>query len=122
MEENGIVITGIDRLGDSELEQMENLLRAYRLHGPPDGFYDEGVQIRYIKDEGSVILVNEDYDELIYNNENGKLERYYYTPYAGFGGTYREIFHEYDNLEKEDRIWFDTEIRTTEKDIEVMTG
>lgn len=122
MGENGIVITGIDKLSDSSLEQLEKIIRAYRLHGVPKDYWDEDIQIRYIKEEDIVVLLNGDYDELILDDEKGKLERYYYTPYAGFGGTYAEIFHEYDNLEKEDRIWFDTEIRTTEKDIEVMTG
>jgi hypothetical protein len=120
MAEDGIVIIGLEKLSDSSLEQLEKIVRAYRLHGAPKDYWDEDIQIRYVKEEDSVVLLNGDYDELILDDEKGMLERYYYSPYDGFGGTYAELLGEYENFNDEDRSWFDTEIRSIERDIEVM--
>ena len=122
MEEDGIVIVGLEKFSDSSLEQLEKIIRAYRLHGAPKDYWDEDIQIRYVKEEDSVVLLNGDYDELILDDEKGMLERYYYTPYDGFGGTYGELLGEYENFNDEDRTWFDEEIRDVEKDLKVLTG
>ena len=120
MEKDGIVLVGLEKFSDSSLEQLEKIIRAYRLHGAPKDYWDEDVQIRYVKEEDTVVLLNGDYDELILDDEKGMLERYYYSPYDGFGGTYAELLGEYENFNDEDRSWFDTEIRSIERDIEVM--
>ena len=51
MEEDGIVIVGLEKFSDSSLEQLEKIVRAYRLHGAPKDYWDEDIQIRYVKEE-----------------------------------------------------------------------
>ena len=105
--------SGIFTMGDREIEQAEDLLKAYRLSGRgtgnnciPDGYSLDGrSNFHYDSYNDRVLLINEDNDALI--EYGGDIFQYYSTPYDGHSGTAIDICqHFIDNHE----IWHEDDI------------
>lgn len=105
--------SGIFTMGDREIEQAEDLLRAYRLSGRgtgnnyiPDGFSINGTSnFHYDSYNDRVLLINEDNDALI--EYGGDIFQFYSTPYNGYSGTAIDICQHFIDNHK---IWHEDDI------------
>lgn len=102
MDNNEIVTTDLTRFGQRELSMLREILEAWEKHGIPDELTD-GVTPHFNTHSGYVFLSDEDYNTAMLNDETGKLEMWYYTPYAGFEGFLSDLIDEYDNMCEEDK-------------------
>jgi len=90
-----------------ELIMTRNILESYLEYGVPEDFYDDGIQICFNRHSGYVFLTNEEHQVAMLNEETGRLESFYHTPYDGIEGTYIELLEQYDNLHEEDKEYVD---------------
>ena len=81
--------------GMREIELLRDILDAWLNSGLPDDFYDDGVKPAFNRSSGYVFLVNDDGQTCM--DVDGKLESWYYTPYAGHEGFYEDLLAEVDD-------------------------
>ena len=90
--------------GARERHELIELLTAWENSGLPDDFYDDGVVPAFNRNSGSVFLTNSDYQVAMV--VDGKLESWYFTPYAGHEGFLDDLVQEYlddpDSWDEED--------------------
>lgn len=79
------------------------ILQAWDTHGLPGDFYNDGVKIAFNRNSGYVFLVNSKYQCAMLNN--GKLESFYSSPYAGIEGFFDELVEQYSHMYYEDQEW-----------------
>lgn len=79
-----ITTTNLADFGIREISLLIDLLVAWRDHGLPDDFNDEGVVPMLNKNSGHVFLTNDDYQVVMINNE--KLESWYSCGNCGHEG------------------------------------
>ena len=87
-----IVTADLSRFGHREREMAEELLRAWRVQGLPDGFENEEVTINLNTHSGYVFLSNEDYQVAMMNGDS--LESYFYDFETGEEGFLEELSEE----------------------------
>lgn len=100
-----IVTSDLSKFGYRELELAQDILTAWRKHGLPEDFWDDGVQLSFNAYSGYVSLTNSDYQVAI--EEDGKLVSFYSTPYEGREGTLEELLEEYEDMHPEDQAYID---------------
>lgn len=84
-----IVTADLSRFGHRERAMAEELLKAWREQGLPDGFSNEVVTIGFNTHSGYVFLTNEDYEVAMMNGED--LELYFYDFETGEEGFLDEL-------------------------------
>ena len=90
-----IVTADLSRFGHRERAMTEELLRAWRVQGLPNGFANEEVTVNLNTYSGYVFLSNEDYDVAMMNGEN--LEMYFHDFETGEEGFFEELSEESRN-------------------------
>lgn len=104
------------RFGYREKALAAELLTLMLDQGLPDDFTDQDVTVEFNPNSGYVFLTNCDYQAAM--AYDGKLESFYYTPYAGHEGFYDELVtqcFEDENWHEED-IEFLIELATYKED------
>lgn len=90
--------------GARERHELIELLTAWENSGLPDDFYGDGVVPAFNRNSESVFLTNSDYQVAMV--ADGKLESWYFTPYAGHEGFLDDLVQEYlddpDSWDEED--------------------
>lgn len=79
----------------SEIRDAIKLLQTMVDDGLPDDFYDNDVKLAFNRNSGDVFLTNSEYEVAMINPNTGKLESWYYTPYAGHEGFLDELVEWY---------------------------
>ena len=87
-----IITANLSRFGHRERAMAEDLLKAWRKQGLPDGFENEGVTINFNTYSGYVFLSNEDYEVAMMNGDC--LELYHYDFETGEEGFLEELSEE----------------------------
>ena len=90
-----IVTADLSRFGHRERVMAEELLRAWRVQGLPNGFANEEVTVNLNTHSGYVFLSNEDYDVAMMNGDN--LESYFCDFETGEEGFFEELSEESRN-------------------------
>lgn len=91
---NDIVTSDLSDFGYRELGIAGDLLTAYAENGAPENFDEDGLQIGFNRNSGYVFLFNSEYQTLMLTDD-GKLEEWLYTPYAGHEGFLEDLVEEY---------------------------
>lgn len=97
--------TNLAQFGNRELAEVRNLLDAMLNSGLPSDFYEDAVQPMFNLNSGCVFLTNSDYQVCMLNE--GKLESFYSSPYAGLEGFYDDLKEQYEDMHEDDKEWFD---------------
>lgn len=97
--------TNLAKFGTRELEEVRALLSAMLDTGLPSDFSNDEVQPMFNMNSGHVFLTNSDFEVAMLND--GKLESFYSSPYDGIEGFYLDLKEEYENMNEEDKEWFD---------------
>ena len=97
--------TNLAQFGNRELAEVRDLLDAMLNSGLPSDFYEDAVQPMFNLNSGCVFLTNSEYQVCMIND--GKLESFYSSPYAGLEGFYDDLKEQYDDMNEEDKEWFD---------------
>ena len=97
--------TNLAQFGNSELAEVRDLLDAMLNSGLPSDFYADAVQPMFNLNSGCVFLTNSDYQVCMINE--GKLESFYSSPYAGLEGFYDDLKEQYEDMHEDDKEWFD---------------
>ena len=100
-----IVTTDLGMFGYREQEIAQDIFIAWRNHGLPEDFENEGVEIAFNTHSGYVFLTNSDYQVAI--EEDGKLVSFYTTPHEGREGTLEDLLEEYEDMHPEDKEYID---------------
>lgn len=100
-----IVTNDLSKFGYREQELTKDIILAWKKHGLPEDFYNDGVEIAFNTHSGYVFLTNSDYQVAI--EEDGKLVSFYSTPYEGREGTLEELLEEYEDMHPEDQAYID---------------
>lgn len=95
--------TDLAQFGTRELKEVRDLLDAMLTQGLPEDFSNEGVHPMFNKNSGLVFLTNADYDVCMLND--GKLESFYTSPYAGIEGFFDELVPQFEDMEEDDKEW-----------------
>lgn len=90
--QNEIITKDLARFGYRERELAEELLKAWRVQGLPDDFYNEEVSIFLNTYTGYVFLSNEDCQVAMMNGDT--LEMYYTDFETGEEGFFDELSEE----------------------------
>ena len=98
--------TNLAQFGARELEKVRDLLDAMLTQGLPSDFSDDGVHPMFDMNSGFVFLTNSDYDVCMINGN--KLESFYTSPYEGLEGFYDDLKEQYEDMNEEDKEWFDS--------------
>ena len=97
--------TNLAQFGNSELVEVRDLLDAMLNSGLPSDFYEDAVQPMFNLNSGCVFLTNSEYQVCMINE--GKLESFYSSPYAGLEGFYDDLKEQYEHMHEDDKEWFD---------------
>jgi hypothetical protein len=97
--------TNLAQFGNRELAEVRDLLDAMLNSGLPSDFYEDAVWPMLNLNSGCVFLTNSDYQVCMLNE--GKLESFYSSPYAGLEGFYDDLKEQYEDMHEEDKQWFD---------------
>ena len=97
--------TNLAQFGNRELAEVRDLLDAMLSSGLPSDFSDDEVHPMFNMNSGYVFLTNSDFEVCMLND--GKLESFYSSPYAGLEGFYDDLKEEYEDMHEEDKEWFD---------------
>jgi len=89
--------TDFSKFGARERHMAEELLRASRLQGFPEDFYDDGITIMMNMNSGNVFFTNSDYQAAMMNGDN--LESFYSCPICGHEGFLEDMEHGEDDDE-----------------------
>ena len=95
----------LSKFGYREQKLAQDIFIAWRNHGLPEDFYNDGVELYFNTHSGYVFLSNSDYQVAI--EEEGKLVSFYTTPYEGREGTLEELLEEYEDMHPEDKEYID---------------
>ena len=98
--------TNLAQFGARELAEVRNLLDAMLAQGLPSDFSNDGVQPMFNMNSGCVFLTNSDYQVCMINGD--KLESFYTSPYEGMEGFYDDLKEQYEDMDEEDKEWFDS--------------
>ena len=90
--------------GYREQDIAKDIFIAWKKHGLPSDFWNEGVKIAMNMNSGYVFLTNEDYQVAML--EGDQLVSFYNSPYAGIEGTFEELKEEYQEMHPRDKEWF----------------
>lgn len=90
-----IVTKDFSRFGHRERELAEELLKAWRVQGLPDEFYNEEVEIFFNTHSGYVFLSNCEYQVAMMNDN--KLEMFYTDFETGEEGFLEDLSKEAQN-------------------------
>ena len=101
-----MITTNLAQFGARELAEVRDLLDAMLAHGLPSDFSDDGVQPMFNMNSGFVFLTNSDYQVCMINGD--KLESFYTSPYEGMEGFYDDLKEQYEDMDEEDKEWFDS--------------
>lgn len=88
--------TDISDFGMREIKELRDILDAWLSHGLPDDFYADGVVPAFNRNSGSVFLTNSEY-QVAMLTDDGTLESWYFTPYAGHEGFLEDLVDDYYN-------------------------
>jgi len=97
--------TNLAQFSNRELAEVRDLLDAMLNSGLPSDFYEDTVQPMFNLNSGCVFLTNSEYQVCMLNE--GKLESFYSSPYAGLEGFYDDLKEQYEDMHEEDKEWFD---------------
>ena len=97
--------TNLAQFSNRELAEVRDLLDAMLNSGLPSDFYEDAVQPMFNLNSGCVFLTNSEYQVCMLNE--GKLESFYSSPYAGLEGFYDDLKEQYEDMHEEDKEWFD---------------
>ena len=86
--------TDFSKFGFREREMAEELLKASRVQGFPEDFYDDETTIMMNMNSGNVFFTNSEFQVAMMNDD--KLESFYSCPECGQEG-FKEDIEEYDN-------------------------
>ena len=87
-----IVTADLSKFGYRERQMAEQLLKAWREDGLPDGFYEEEVSINLNTNSGYVFLSNCKYQAAMMNGE--KIEIFHYDFETGEEGFLEDLSEE----------------------------
>lgn len=93
----GIITTDLAEFGYRERKKIEELLKAWREQGSPEGFYGNEVTIMMNRNSGNVFLTNSEYQVAMMNSDN--LESFYSCPYCSHEGFLEDMEHEPEDEE-----------------------
>ena len=97
--------TSLAQFGNRELTEVRDLLTAMLSSGLPSDFSDDEVVPMFNMSSGYVFLTNSDYQVCMV--VDGKLESFYTSPYEGLEGFYGDLKEQYEEMNEEDKEWFD---------------
>lgn len=101
---NDPTTTNLADFGMREIAELRDILTAWLDYGLPDDFYEDGVTPMLNRNSGNVFLTNSDYQVAML--ADGRLESWYFTPYAGHEGFLEDLVDDYrsypDNWDEED--------------------
>jgi hypothetical protein len=98
--------TNLADFGHRERELLIELLTQWNNDGLPEDFYDDGVQPMMNQNSGYVFLTNSEYEVAMINDDTGKLESFYTSPYEGKEGFFNDLLPQYEEMHEEDKEWF----------------
>lgn len=81
--------TDLSKFGYRELNELEILLKAWRTHGLPKDFSNDGIVPMFNLNSGCVFLTNSEYQVAM--ESDGKLYSYYSCPECGEEGSLEDI-------------------------------
>ena len=82
----------LTKFGYRELKMLEQLLKAMREQGLPDGFDNDEVTPMMNMNSGNVFLTNSNYDAAKMNGDT--LEKWFNCPYCGHEGFLEDMQHD----------------------------
>lgn len=88
-----VITTNFADFGVRERHELIEILQAWESSELPDDFYDDEVVPMFNRDSGYVFLTNSEYQVCMV--ADGKLESWYTTPYAGYGGFLDDLVQTY---------------------------
>lgn len=91
-----ITTTDLSKFGHCQREELEDVLRAWRLNGLPDDFENDQVVPIFNMESGKVFLTNSEYQVCMLDGieaNEGKLQSFYTCPYCGHAGFKAEMAH-----------------------------
>ena len=83
--------------GQRERGMAEDLLKASRMNGFPEDFYNDKITIMMNLNSGNVFFINSDYQVAMMNGDD--LESFYTCPQCGHEGFKDEMEHGEDDDE-----------------------
>jgi len=98
-----VVVTDLAKILPQYLNEVCDLLNAWKDSGLPSDFDDEGVHICHNTNSGNIFLSNENCDVAMINEASGELESWYFTPYEGYEGFFDDLLEEYPNMNHDDQ-------------------
>ncbi|HBY68210.1 MAG TPA: hypothetical protein DEG69_10905 [Flavobacteriaceae bacterium] len=99
--------TNLSEFGNRERAIAIELMTEWNKGNLPSDFEEENIQIMMNTSSGNVFLTNEYYKVAMINNESGKIESFYSSPYNGIEGFYGDLVDQYESMHEEDKKWFD---------------
>lgn len=98
--------TDLSKFGNREKILAADLLTALAKTGWPDNFDMYNVQLYIDSNWGDVYLTNEN-GEFAALTDQGKIERYYFSPSGKYKGFFEDLVQEYTDMDDiEDMDWF----------------
>lgn len=97
--------TNLADFGTRELFILRDLI-SLMMEGLPSDFANDGVHPMFNQSSGCVFLTNSDYQVAMINGD--KLESFYTSPYKGLEGFYDDLKEQYEDMDEEDKQWFDS--------------
>lgn len=97
--------TNLAQFGARELSEVRDLLNAMLTTGLPSDFSNNEVVPMFNMSSGYVFLTNSDFEVCMV--VDGKLESFYTSPYEGLEGFYSDLKEQYEEMNEEDKEWFD---------------
>jgi len=99
--------TNLSEFGNRERALVIELMTEWNNGNLPSDFEEENIQMMMNTTSGNVFLTNDAYQVAMINDESGKMESFYTSPYNGIEGFYDDLVDEYESMHKEDKAWFD---------------
>lgn len=87
-----ITTTDLTKFGYREIRMMIELLEAWMVHGLPEDFEEDEVQVMFNTHSGCVFLTNPEYQAAMMNRD--KLEIWYNCPECGNEGFLEDFTEE----------------------------